>query len=261
VELITFISAIVHTLNEEKMIAACLDSLFWVDEIIVIDMHSDDKTVDLARKYTNKIFYHERVGYVEPARNFGISKATGDYILILDADERISPGLVGKLKNIAYSDKYDVVSIPRKNIIFGRWVRHTGWWPDSQQRFFKKGHIKWKNTIHSLPEASGRIFYMETVPENAIIHFNYANELAFIRRMKKYTDIEARNMHESNIRFNWKSMFISSKNEFISRYFKCKGFRDGRVGLELSILMGIYRIMSYLKLRDIERSELLLIKH
>jgi len=101
------ISAVVNTYNEEKNIDACLKSLNFVDEIVVVDMESQDKTKKIAKKYTDKVFNYEKIDYVEPARNFAISKATGDWILIVDADERVPRPLAVKLMEIAEKDQAD----------------------------------------------------------------------------------------------------------------------------------------------------------
>src|SRR3989344_5665200 len=138
------ISAIINTLNEEKNIVDCLESLDWVDEIIVVDMDSADKTKDLSYKYTKNVFNHKRMGYVEPARNFAIRQAKGDWLLIIDADERIPKDLAAKLYQVALEDKYNFVRIPRKNIAFGEWLQHSRWWPDYNIRFFKKGQVEWQ---------------------------------------------------------------------------------------------------------------------
>ena len=106
------ISAVVNTRNEEKNLDACLKSLNFVDEIVVVDMESEDKTKQIAKKYTNKVFNYDNVGYVEPARNFAINKAKGDWILIVDADERVPRSLAVKLMEIAET-LLDTVAKPK----------------------------------------------------------------------------------------------------------------------------------------------------
>ncbi len=106
-------------------------------EIVVVDMHSDDDTQKIAKKLGAKVFTHKRTGYVEPARNFAIGKATGEWILILDTDEKVSKILADRLKQISADDNSaDYYRLPRKNIIFGKWIKHSRWWPDYNIRFF-----------------------------------------------------------------------------------------------------------------------------
>src|SRR3989344_3049492 len=112
------ISAVINTWNEEKNLAECLDTLDFADEIIVVDMASTDDTKKIAKQYTDKVYDHPYVGYVEPARNFALSKASGNWALIVDAGERITTTLAGKLVDIANNDEADFVRVPRKNLVF-----------------------------------------------------------------------------------------------------------------------------------------------
>jgi len=134
------VSVLVHTLNEEKNIRNCLETVKWADEIIIVDMYSDDKTTEIASEYTDKIFYHERMGYADPARQFGLEKASNEWILILDADELVPLKLKKRLETIIEEDLGDIISIPRNNYFFGKVMRHTGWGPlqDTLHRFSRK---------------------------------------------------------------------------------------------------------------------------
>src|SRR3989344_3276878 len=134
------ISVVINTLNEEANLPRALASVkSFANEIVVVDMMSDDKTVEIAKKAGAKVYEFKRVGYVEPARNFAISKAEGDWIFILDADEELTASLSRELSKIAKNGSADYVRVPRKNMIFGKWVEHSRWWPDYNIRFFKKG--------------------------------------------------------------------------------------------------------------------------
>ena len=169
----TEISVVVNTWNEEENIRRCLSSVKWADEIVVVDMHSTDKTVEIARKFGAKVFFHQYTGYVEPARNFALRCAQGKYILVLDADETTPATLARKLKKIAKENKFDFVRIPRKNIIFGKWIKHSRWWPDYNIRFFKKGKVTWSDKIHSVPLIRGKGKDLEAKEVNAIVHYHY----------------------------------------------------------------------------------------
>lgn len=121
------ISVLIHTFNEERNIRNCLETVKWADEIIIVDMYSDDKTVEIAKEYTDKIYFFERVGYVEPARQFALEKSTHEWILVVDADELVPLKLKNKLFEIMEKDLADVVFIPRNNYFFGRLMQGTGW--------------------------------------------------------------------------------------------------------------------------------------
>ena len=144
----TKISVVINTLNEEKNLPRALASVKkFADEIVVVDMKSDDKTVEIAKKAGAKVYEYKRVGYVEPARNFAIGKATGKWILIIDADERLPGSLVKKLKEIVKNPSANYYRLPRKNLIFGKWVKHSRWWPDYNIRFFQKEFVSWSEII------------------------------------------------------------------------------------------------------------------
>ena len=243
------ISAVLTVRNEEKKIAECLESVKWTDEIIVVDDESTDKTVQIAKKYTKNVFEHKSVGYVEPVRNFAISKAKGEWVLILDADERVPDSLARKLLEIAQLEtNAEVVAIPRKNIIFAKWMQHTGWWPDYHIRFFKKGKLKMPKGIHQKPEVHGETLHLEAKEEYSITHLHYDTISEFVLRMNRYTDIEAKEFLESGEEFLWTDIFSKPFNEFLSRFFARSGYKDGLHGLVLAFLQAVSMLVVSLKI-------------
>lgn len=244
------VSAVVNTLNESSNIQLCLQSLRWCDEIIIVDMHSDDNTVEIASQFTSKIYSHEKMGYVEPARKFAVEKASGDWILILDADELISASLKKQLELIINEDNYDVIHMPRKNYIMGNWLRNTGWWPDYQPRLFKKGMISFNDNIHSEFKIndSAKCIYLPTIEQNGIDHFAYKDSEQFLSKLNRYTSIEANQMFEAGKKFSLLRMMIAGFRGFQVRYINNKGYKDGYRGFFLSIMMGFYRTLNYIKL-------------
>lgn len=247
------ISVVIHTLNEEKNITRAINSVKWTDEIIVCDMYSEDNTVVIARKLGAKVVFHKRTDYVEPARNFAISQATSPWIFILDADEEIPSTLNKKLQDIANEDKYDFVEIPRKNIIFGKWMKASNWWPDYHIRFFKKGSVAWKDEIHSKPEVSGKGLTLETSGELAIIHYHYASVFQFIERLNRYSTIQVKELKKSGYKFKWQDLIYKPLGEFLSRFFANRGFEDGLHGLALGLLQASSFLVMYLKLWETEK--------
>lgn len=251
------ISVIINTLNEEKNIKNALDSVqSWADEIIVVDMFSDDQTATIAEEYGAKVFYHERVGYSEPARAFAVEKASHDWILILDADEMIPRPLSQKLLKIIRENQYDIVMIPRQNYLLGTNISHTGWGPeqDYQMRFFKKGKIEFKSTIHKYmtPDPNSKITRLPFEDKIAIIHFNYLNINHFVDKMNRYTSVEAKQLliNKTPRISSFKVIFFLIK-EFIYRFFIKRGFKDGWRGFYLSGMMVFYRLLMYGKHREI----------
>src|SRR3989344_9503105 len=145
------ISAVINVVREEvHFLAQVLTSIAdLVDEVILVDMTGGDEVAKIGAKFEAKVFKHEFVNYVEPARNFGINEAEGKWILVLDPDEELSKSLSQKLHEIVGTDGADYVRIPRKNIVFEKTLKHSRWWPDYNIRFFKKGFVSWGNEIHA----------------------------------------------------------------------------------------------------------------
>lgn len=243
------ISVVINTLNEEKNIERVLKSVKWADEIVVCDMHSEDETVKIAKKYKAKVVYHKPTGYVEPARNFAIGKASGDWILILDADEEIPERLSNRLRDIANgTEQIDYVEIPRKNIIFNKWIQNSFWWPDYNIRFFKKGKVIWSDKIHSRPETSGIGIKLEANEENAIIHYNYQTLDQYLERLNRYTNQQAKELIEEGYKFHWTDLISKPLSEFLSRYFANGGYKDELHGLVLSLLQSYSELIKYLRI-------------
>lgn len=243
----TKISAVVNTRNEEANIVECLKSLSFCHEIVVVDMESTDNTVKLAKEYTHKVFSHKNVGYVEPARNFAISKAVGDWILIVDADERIPKKLAKELVSLSQTGEHDFVRLPRKNLVFGQWLQHSRWWPDYNIRFFKKGVVDWQNEIHSVPITTGNGYNLPTEVENAIEHHHYKSIDEYIIRTQRYSSQQAKELIDSGYVFDVKDLITKPISEFNSRYFAGDGYKDGLHGLVVSLLQFFAILLVYLK--------------
>lgn len=250
------ISVVINTFNEEKNIERAIKSVLWADEILVCDMYSDDDTAVIAKKLGAKIIFHKRLSFVEPARNFAISKADNEWILVMDADEEFPDSLEGKLKDII--DKPGVVThieIPRKNIIFGKWVRSSMWWPDNNIRFFKQGSVIWGNKIHVKPKTTGQGLTLSAEERWAIIHHHYESIGQFVERMNRYTTVQAKELKEEGYEFDWKDLIRKPLGEFLSRFFANRGFDDGLHGLALGLLQAFSHLVVYLKVWELKEFE------
>ena len=242
------IAVVINTFREEANIEEAIKSAKKIaDEIVVVDMHSDDKTVEIAKKTGAKVYLHENTDYVEPARNFAVSKATMPWVFVLDADERIGDALAKKLKEIAKNPKADYYTVPRKNVIFGKWMRQSRWWPDYNVRFLKKGHVYWTEKIHGVPQTDGAGADLEAKEAYAIEHYHYDNLEQYVSRMNRYTTIQAVNLQDEGYKFRWQDLVQKPASEFFSRYFFGKGYKDGLHGLALSLLQAFSELVLYLK--------------
>lgn len=244
------ISVVINTLNEEKNLPKALATVKgFADEVVVVDAKSTDKTADIAKENGAKVYtYKGPIGYVEPARNFAIEKAKGNWILILDADEEVSPGLSKRLKKLVNNPKADYYRLPRKNIIFGKWIKHSRWWPDYNIRLFKKGKVSWGEIIHSVPTTVGKGLDLEADPGNAIVHKHYSSIEQYIERMNRYTSEHAKLKVKEGYKFKWADLIKRPMGEFLSRYFQAEGYKDGVHGLALAGLQGFSELVLYLKI-------------
>ncbi|MCL4415386.1 MAG: glycosyltransferase family 2 protein [Actinobacteria bacterium] len=249
----TKISVVINTCNEGKNIEQAIKSVDWADEIIVCDMHSDDKTVETAKKLGAKIFFHKKEEFVELARNFAVSKASNPWILVLDPDEQIPESLAKRLQEISEKmEQIDYVRLPRKNLIFGHFMQASMWWPDYNIRFFKKGKVSWTGKIHRQPEALGTGLDLAAEENWAIIHHHYDSILQFLERMMRYTKIQADELREEKYKFDWKDLLKKPLSEFLSRFFANRGFKDGLHGLILSLLQSFSFMIVYLRIWEAE---------
>lgn len=245
------ISVVINTKNANQLVPhhrfeATLNSVKFADEIVIVDMQSTDDTIKVAMKFSQNIFSFEDVGYVEPARNFAISKASSDWILIVDADEEIPKSLSEKILNLINGDATaDAYKLPRKNIVFGAWYQFAGWWPDYQLRLFKKNSVHWSSKIHSVPQVKGSIDTLVASEQYAIVHHNYQSVSQFLERLNRYTTIEAQNRDSKSV--GPAQVVNAFEAELLSRLFKYDGIKGGMHGVSLSFLQSFYEVVVILK--------------
>lgn len=251
------LSVVINTLNEENNLGYALRSVEgWVDEIVVCDMHSDDRTREIATDHGARVILHERTGFADPARAYAIKEAKHDWVLVLDADELIPKPLSATIGRLIGSDSADVFRIPRLNYLLGAPLRHLGWGPDqdAQLRLFKKDAVQVTAEIHKFfhvkPGArEARLHYREG---HAIVHFNYVDLSHFIEKLNRYASIEARQAFERGERASFLRAVTSSTREWVSRYLRNGGVHEGWRGLYLTAMMSMYRFAIQGKLTELE---------
>lgn len=251
------LSVVINTLNEEKNLPFALRSVRdWADEIVVCDMHSDDRTVELARESGATVCFHERMGFADPARAYAIGQAKHDWVLVLDADELIPKQLADVIRGLVARDEADVFRLPRLNYLLGAPLQHLGWGPDqdAQLRLFKKSAVKVTPDIHNffhvLPGArERRLRYAES---GGIVHFNYIDLTHFIEKLNRYASIEAKQAFARGERASFRKALTSSAREWASRYLRNGGTKEGWRGLYLTAMMSMYRFAIQGKLTELE---------
>ena len=242
------VSVVINAQNVEESLPKAITSVKnFADEIVVINQDSTDKTSEIAKKLGAKVFRHKSVAYVELARNFALDKAQGEWILVLDPDEEIPRSLAKKIKAIIKNPEADYYRIPRKNIIFGKWIKHTRFWPDYNIRFFKKGMVSWNEVIHAVPMTQGLGADIPDKEEYAIVHHNYEDVDQFVERMNRYTKVQSEELMKNGYVFAWQDLITKPLNEFLSRYFAGEGYKDGVHGLAISLLQALSELALYSK--------------
>jgi len=227
----------------------CISSAYgFTDDVVVVVNGKSEEIGKFAKKFNAALYSHEFVNYVERLRNFGIQKAKFDWVLILDPDEEFQSSLAKKLKGVVKSDSVDYVLIPRKNIIFGKWMKHSRWWPDYNVRFFKKGKVSWSDEIHAPPVTLGRGMEIPINQDLAIVHDHYGSIEEYLERMGRYTSIQASTLKSEDYKFKWQDLLAKPTSEFLSRYFAGFGYKDGLHGLVVASLQATSEFVLYLKL-------------
>jgi len=247
------LSVVISAFNEEKKVEDALKSARFADEIIFVDNTSSDKTLEIAKKYTQKVFIRPNNLMLNVNKNFGFTKASGDWIFSLDADERISNELQEEIKKeINKKSSINGYWIPRKNIIFGKWIEHTGWYPDNQLRLFKKAKGRFpEKHVHEMVDVDG-----ETERLNGhLVHYNYDNISQFLRKMEIYIESESKDLLANKYKISAIDSVRFPLKEFISRFFAREGFKDGLHGFVLSLLMAFYHLGVFIKLWEKEKFE------
>lgn len=253
------ITGLVNTLNASATLAQCLESMQpHVDELLIVDMESSDETVAIAQSFGARVLSHEPVGYVEPARAFGIQAATHEWILLLDADEVITPSLGLRLRSIAQGDEADVVIFSRRNFMFGDVPEQGPLSPrlDRHRRFFKRNALVHSPEIHVPPEpvVHAREVVLPPTPDFSVLHFAYVDLSEWLARSDRYTSIEAQAQIDRGKAPSTASLLLDGLRVFLREYIKRRGFRDGWRGVHISLLLAQYRVIAGLKAQQLERA-------
>lgn len=242
------LAVVIVTLNEEKELARCLESVKGLtDEIIVVDSGSTDKTLDIAKKFGAKI-YHRDFDNFAAQKNFAAGKADSIWIFSLDADEEASLELRGNIKSAVSSDKYSGYLIPRRNFMLGGEIKHSRWSPDKHIWLWKKGKGEWKGRIHEEVVVEGEVGELI----GAKIHHSYNTVSEFMGMINSYTSFESEEKIKKGEKFSVIKLFIDPVVSFVGRYFYKKGFLDGWRGFVLCSLRGYYKFVTWAKVWEHE---------
>lgn len=234
------------TLNEEKDLPRALRSVkSLADEVIVVDSGSTDKTVEIAKKFGAKVYFRKFDNYSNQ-KNYAAQKATGDWILSLDADEEITPKLAKEIRKVIGENRFVAYSMPRKNIILGKFIRYTRWQPELDRHIWlwRRDRGRWVGEVHEEVVVDGEVGRLR----NAKIHYQYETIAQFLEMMNRYSQFEAEERVKKGIKFSYFRLFFDPVYNFLVRFFYRLGFLDGWRGFVLSYLMAIYHLEVWIKI-------------
>jgi glycosyltransferase involved in cell wall biosynthesis len=245
------LSAVVITRNEERNLAACLESVYWADEIVVVDAMSEDATCEIARRFTSRVHCRPWSGFAE-ARRFGLEQASGEWVLALDADERVTRELREEIETALAGDTAEGFMIPRKAFFLGRWIRHCGWYPGYVLRLFRKDRVR---VTDRLVHEGYRVRGTVGVLAHPFLHYTYPDIETYFERFGRYTTLAARELAAAGRRARPQDLLLRPPLRFVGMYLVKLGLLDGIQGLILCVFSSLYVFVKYAKLWEIHRSE------
>ena len=244
------LTATIITLNESANITAALESVRWADEIVVVDAQSSDDTVEIARRFTDRVVVREWPGYIAQ-KNYAASIASHDWILSLDADERVTPALALEIKALMGSDPPCAgYRVPRVSHYLGRWIRSTDWYPDYQLRLYDRRCARWTGRyVHESVSAEGQVGRLRA----DLQHYPYRDVSHHLATIDRYSSLAARQMFEDGRHAGALQLSFHPVAAFLRNYLVHGGVREGAAGLIVSMLNSYYVFLKFVKLWEITK--------
>jgi len=241
------ISAAIITYNEERNIARVIESLRCCDEIVVVDSGSTDRTVELATKHGARVLDVAWRGY-SGQKNYASEKCEHDWILSLDADEALSESLEAEIWQIKKNGpQFDAYTMPRLAQYLGRWILHSGWYPDRKVRLFNRQRAKWVGEyVHESVAVDGTIGHLKS----NILHFTCSSLSEHLKTMDRYTTLAAEQLVDQKKPIGWAQLAVEPPWTFIRTYILQRGFLDGVEGLAIANMAALYNFLKYAKSKN-----------
>lgn len=240
------ISATIITYNEERNLPRAIESLRSADEIIVVDSGSSDRTVEIAQNLGARVVEAGWPGYANQ-KNFAADQAQHDWILSLDADESLSEALEAEIWRLKKSGPdCDAYTMPRLAQYLGRWIRHSGWYPDRKVRLYDRRKAKWVGDfVHESVKVNGKLGHFDS----NLLHFTCDSLSEHMKTMNRYTTLAAEQLIASKTKVTWGRLIFEPPWTFFKTYFVCLGFLDGVEGLAIANMAALYNFLKYAKAR------------
>jgi glycosyltransferase involved in cell wall biosynthesis len=244
------VSVAIITLNEASGLKAALDSVAWADERIVVDSGSTDDTVAIAKAHADRVEVRAWTGYADQ-KNYAASLARHDWILSLDADERVSLALADEIRQLLGSEPAARgYRAPRVSHYLGQWIRCTDWWPDWQLRLYDRRAGRWgRLSVHESVQLDGTAAYLS----GELLHYPYRDISDHLATIDRYTTIAATEMHAAGRRSSWLRIVAHPSFAFLRNYILRYGIRQGVPGLVVSLLNSYYVLLKFAKLWELQR--------
>jgi len=242
------VSVTIITRNEEADLPGAIASVAWADEILVVDSNSTDRTVDIARATNARVIVRDWPGYIEQ-KNFAAAQAAHDWILSIDADERVTPRLAQELQRTLQNPVHAAYECPRLTWHLGRWIRGTDWYPDHQTRLYDRRAAHWTGRyVHEAVTVNGSLGRLS----GDLQHFAYRDIADHLETIDRYTTYAARQMHEAGRRASAWHLLAHGPLAFLRNYLAKGGFRLGSVGLIVSTMNAYYVFLKFAKLWQLQ---------
>jgi glycosyltransferase involved in cell wall biosynthesis len=240
------ISATIITLNEERNIARAIESLRCADEIVVVDCGSNDRTVEIAEKLGARVVESAWAGFANQ-KNLAAEKATYDWILSIDADESLSEALEAEIWGLKKSGpQCDAYTMPRMAQYLGRWIRHSGWYPDRKVRLYHRRKASWEGPfVHESVKVGGQVGHLHS----NLLHFTCSSLSEHLKTMDRYTTLAAEQVLSNGEQVTWTRLLLVPPWTFFQTYFVKLGFLDGLEGLAIANMAALYNFVKYAKAR------------
>ena len=241
------ITATIITQDEERNIARTIESLRCSDEILIVDSGSVDRTVELAENLGARVIEAGWRGFAGQ-KNWAAEQASHDWILSLDADEALSEALEAEIWGVKKSDpRFDAYTMPRLARYLGRWILHSGWYPDRKVRLYDRRKATWVGDfVHESVQVSGRVGHLE----NAILHFTCDSLSEHLRTLDRYTTLAAQEMVARKMKVPLSRLIVDPAWAFVKTYIVQRGFLDGAEGLTIAHMAAFYTFLKYSKARN-----------
>lgn len=243
------LSAVIITRDEERNIARCLRSVAFCDEVVVVDAESSDRTLEICREHTDRVYTQPWRGYAEQ-KNFAVGLARGEWVLSVDADEEVTPELRREIESLlAANCRLDALSVPRKTLHSGRWIRYGGWYPNRLVRLFRKARGRWEGPeVHERWLTDGEVGQLN----EPLLHHSFDSFSDQVRRNDHYSTLGALALFKQGKRFSLPQLLFRPISKFLETYVLKRGFLDGYPGFVIAVSAAYSVFLKWAKLWELE---------